>query len=352
MYPTEEGETASGNPRQRSDAELLHRTSGFLETREYCAYNRTRECFLALDVADADIQYADLDSLTRTLTFDSGDGLWIVPFRGIPATGTGIPLDLVFLDEECRVIELEESFLTYRHAPSNQRAASVLALARHTIYSSQTQIGDQLVICKAGETWPCLEQLSSSGGPADPAPDAVLLSETQFSIRGAALSEQADNAKAECSNSGHPNEIGIINPGKRNFKPRKGWLERWLSPDPRKGERMPVAGLEAYYFTGATPVARSVRDISSTGLYLVTEERWYPGTVVLMTLQRTDCGEERHDRSIYVHSKAVRWGADGVGLKFIFPEAQQPSREQNLLVDSVDKKGLDRFLERFLTSKI
>ncbi|MGB6690348.1 MAG: PilZ domain-containing protein, partial [Terracidiphilus sp.] len=94
------------------------------------------------------------------------------------------------------------------------------------------------------------------------------------------------------------------------------------------------------YWTGAAPQAHNIRDISSTGLYVVTEERWYPGTLVLMTLQRTDDGEEVSERSIAVMSRAVRWGEDGVGLQFILPKAQDPRRG-----DGVDRKTLEKFLQ-------
>jgi hypothetical protein len=46
---------------------------------------------------------------------------------------------------------------------------------------------------------------------------------------------------------------------------------------------------------------------------VVTEERWYPGTLILMTLQEADAEEEGVGRAIAVHSRAVRWGNDGVG---------------------------------------
>jgi len=45
----------------------------------------------------------------------------------------------------------EESFPAFRVAPWRKQAASVLQLPLHTIYSSQTQLGDQLVICVANE---------------------------------------------------------------------------------------------------------------------------------------------------------------------------------------------------------
>lgn len=65
--------------------------------------------------------------------------------------GVFVPLDLIYLDENYRVIHLVEYFPTFRIAPLRINAESVLELPTHTIYSSQTQPGDQLVICVADE---------------------------------------------------------------------------------------------------------------------------------------------------------------------------------------------------------
>jgi uncharacterized membrane protein (UPF0127 family) len=65
--------------------------------------------------------------------------------------GVLFPLDLVYLDESYKVIHVVESFPTFRISPLIAQAASVLELPTHTIYSSQTQPGDQLVICVAEE---------------------------------------------------------------------------------------------------------------------------------------------------------------------------------------------------------
>jgi hypothetical protein len=64
-----------------------------------------------------------------------------------------------------------------------------------------------------------------------------------------------------------------------------------------------------------------------------------------MTLQRTDLGEESQERSISVHSRAVRWGNDGVGLQFILKNSPAMGPGKSPLVDAVDKKELDKFLE-------
>ena len=88
----------------------------------------------------------------------------------------------------------------------------------------------------------------------------------------------------------------------------------------------------------------SIRDISSTGLFLVTEERWYPGTLVLMTLQMSDLGEEMAERSIAVQSRAVRWGSDGVGLQFVLPDGHDQRRGNGPILDAAGKKDFERFL--------
>ena len=106
--------------------------------------------------------------------------------------------------------------------------------------------------------------------------------------------------------------MDLTQPGAKAFKQPRNWLERWWSPDPRKAPRVPAPGLAAYYWNGSSPVAHGIRDISSTGLYVVTEERWYPGTLVLMTLQRTDLGEESGGA---LDCRAVAGSAMGTGWR-------------------------------------
>jgi len=94
-------------------------------------------------------------------------------------------------------------------------------------------------------------------------------------------------------------------------------------------------------------VEHGIRDISATGLFLITEERWYPGTVVMMTLQKKGEAIDSPDRSIAVQSQAVRWGEDGVGLQFVLPEGSDRKRGKNLLEEGVDRRALEKFLEGF-----
>jgi hypothetical protein len=124
-------------------------------------------------------------------------------------------------------------------------------------------------------------------------------------------------------------------------------LGKIFSRERRRANRKSSPQLAAFFWTGAAPVEHGIRDISSTGLFLVTEERWYPGTVVMMTLQKKGEPVDSPDRSIAVQSRAVRWGEDGVGLQFVLPEANERKRGKNLLEEGVDRRALEKFLEGF-----
>ena len=175
---------------------------------------------------------------------------------------------------------------------------------------------------------------------------AVLLRDKPLWSGGPGLLELENRSQSEFMLPSRTHEMSLVQPGENTSKPPRSWLERWWSPDPRKAPRDLSPGLAAYYWNGSVPQAHGIRDISTSGLYVVTEERWYPGTLVLMTLQRTDCGDEVEERAISVQSRAVRWGNDGVGLKFVMPDSGDIKRGHDMLRDGADKKTLERFLHK------
>jgi uncharacterized protein len=122
-----------------------------LEKQKYCVYNESRECFLSLNITRADTSFARLKGLIGRLRLKYDEGLWIVPSSGVHTIGVLFPLDLIYLDENHRVIHLIEFFRTFRIAPLRANAESVLQLPIHTIFSSQTKLGDQLLICPPEE---------------------------------------------------------------------------------------------------------------------------------------------------------------------------------------------------------
>jgi hypothetical protein len=380
MRDTEQFELSTGTLDKHPAAGGLHKAGGNMESRKLCAYNQTRECFLGLEVEGADLSLAKLKDRIASLALKSGEGLWLAPFRGLPEWGIRVPLDLLYLDQDCRVIDVVESYPVFRANASTPQPATVLALPTHSIYSSQTQTGDQLVLCVADEMQQRLERFTgaTAGAVAAPRPgpvpisikrvppapvvveespkrihaapaavvqSAVLLREKPLWSGGPGLLELENRDEENAPPDRETHVMGLIQPDTENVKPPRGWLERWWSPDPRKAPRDPAPGLAAYYWTGGPSTPHEIKDISTTGLYVVTEERWYPGTLVLMTLQNTAFGEQVAERTICVHSRAVRWGKDGVGLQFVLQKNDDPS------MGAADRKALDRFLQKLRKSQ-
>ena len=66
-----------------------------------------------------------------------------------------------------------------------------------------------------------------------------------------------------------------------------------------RAPRIRVLTLLVFYWNGAAPAPRRVRYLSSSGLYLYTTEVWYPGTLILIRLQR-DSLEGSREHSIAI----------------------------------------------------
>jgi PilZ domain len=95
--------------------------------------------------------------------------------------------------------------------------------------------------------------------------------------------------------------------------------QKHLPPDRRRSERRASPDLAAYHWVGAHAKQAPVRDISSTGVFLLTQEHWTPGDTVSLTLQRRGPLEGNFDRRVVVQAKAVRSGEDGIGMCFVLP---------------------------------
>ena len=112
------------------------------------------------------------------------------------------------------------------------------------------------------------------------------------------------------------------------------WLENSLSPDKRRAARVTDPSLLVYYWDGSVPEGRRIRDISSSGAYIVTPERWYVGTIVRLILQGYKTTPQPEggivpSRSTAIPSRVVRHGPDGIGVEFIFsnPDEQKGLRD-------------------------
>lgn len=319
-----------------------------MESHKFCVYNQTRESFLSLELISADVTVEKLRRLIESFAVKTESSLWIAPYRGMPAALGHFPVDLIYLDENYRVIQEVESFSASVVEPFEDEAASALVLPVHTIFSSQTQPGDQLVICAADEMERRLEGLSHSS-----ATDPVVYQEGSMPSMEMQLESGASRQPNSQQRPGGVQTLFQESDGMNQFDPNTGrpnslrtWLRNWLSSDRRRARRKPLPGLVAYYWTGSTPRAYQIADISIAGLYLLTEDRWFPGTIVLMTLQRTDSLGNNLDDAIAVQGRVVRWDNEGLGLAFILSKSPEASNGEMMMDRGTDKKTLERFLRR------
>jgi hypothetical protein len=236
------------------------------------------------------------------------------------------------------VVDLVESFPVFHNNPSRPIAESLLVLPAHSIASSETQLGDQFVLCVTEEMQRRLELLNGRGNVCGAASCAVPPPEMAAAPSGPGL-RGADDVSDDGRDGFKPAPITFA---KKRADPVRSWFKRWWSADARKAPRQPAPRLSAFYWNGSTPNAHDIRDVSSTGLYLLTEDRWYPGTLILMTLQDLDGVENGAKPVISVKVRAVRCGNDGVGLQFVLSE--DPFDDET--VSEANKRRLERFLER------
>jgi len=112
------------------------------------AFNRTRTTYLATELMIARTHWSRFRGLMATdaARFRRGQGLWIVPSRGVHTFAMLFPIDVVYLDHERIVIHLEEELKPWRLAAIRVRAASVLELPIGTVRDSRTTLGDQVDI--------------------------------------------------------------------------------------------------------------------------------------------------------------------------------------------------------------
>ncbi len=112
------------------------------------AFNRTRQSFLATDLAIADTHWTRLRGLlgTTRATFGAGKGLWIIPCHGVHTMAMRYPLDVVYLDEAKVVVHMEENVRPWRITTMRMDAVTVLELPPYTIWNTHTQVGDEIEI--------------------------------------------------------------------------------------------------------------------------------------------------------------------------------------------------------------
>jgi hypothetical protein len=289
-----------------------------MDVQKFRVFNPALEGIPPLEVAVIDMITIHLKKLIGALTTPESVGLWLNPYRGVP-WAPGLPkVDLVYLDEDHRVLQEPESFPRYDFKPFKVQPASALVLPAHTIFARQVRPGDKLEFRLPGvaerrpefvsDAMPSFSVAHSMSVPAlgarneDLAP-ALTSHEGGHDIFASAIFADVDSSKADGARLG-------------GLKTR---LLRWLSRnrfDRRRANRYRLPGLVAIHHTSGAPNTYPIGNISETGLFLLTEERLSIGSTLWMKLQNADDSEA----SVVSHTKVVRWGPDGVGVEFVSQE--------------------------------
>lgn len=366
-----------------------------------CVYSKTRRRFICADVEAGDFSNSSLDIRLLGIGPDSARGLWLNPFWGIPPTSLSVPVDLIYLDQDCFVLDVVDCFPLAEASESTSPPASVLVLPADSVRATGTEIGDRLVICpreemkrrlknlSGADSKPRPDQTNSASGespapastarvlswegkaaarsiqekvmavfrPADPQPEPKPEIEQQLVIRERRKSTPAVDASeatqaqtreiAESSGTGDSAELfKAFVPSAPQATPAQSWLKRIFAQGPVERRRSPrgsIEGMVAYFFTGGFPVPHEVRDISATGAYVYTQERWYPGTIVRLTL--TYVCEPGSERSISLDSSVVGNGDDGVGLQFVFADQSGSAQQTDNAMMSSSRRQVKQFLQ-------
>lgn len=106
----------------------------------------------------------------------------------------------------------------------------------------------------------------------------------------------------------------------------KGTVQKFARVEHPRAERRPASGLAARYGLDSTSAPAVIKNISDTGIYLVTEKRLRTGESITLTLAEEGEPENGSDLQITVHARVARQGDDGIGLSFVLP----PGMDTNL----------------------
>lgn len=256
-----------------------------MERKHYYAYNKTREAFLSLGVSVAPQQGGSFWAALSKRELKTNEGIWVPKTDTHREPGFRGPCDRIFLDSTLQVVALTEGMPSLPPGSSLPHFESILLLPMHTIFGSQTQVGDQVLIGTIEDIGAILDGIQP-------------LSSELFPTQ----------SRSE----------------KRTMEVPMKWLSRIFNlRDRRRDARKLAPPLIAFYWDGGIPIPHAVPDISRTGLFLKTPDRWHPRTLLRVTLQRSTQDPMEPEETITLQCRVVRTGEEGVGMAFMLAEGHR-----------------------------
>ena len=114
-------------------------------SRAFVIRNATRNTGLAQRAAEATSLWARTRGLLGRRALQAGAGLLIQPCSSIHTWFMRFPIDVMFVDQERRIVKTSRGLRPYRFSGVLTRQASVLELPAGVIEHSGGRPGDQLV---------------------------------------------------------------------------------------------------------------------------------------------------------------------------------------------------------------
>src|SRR5579863_9283882 len=132
-------------------------------TEKLCACDRTRQSSLCTEIEFIDTVKEPFLTIVKSLS-DVKDGFWLSPFRGIPRGPQVSRFDVIYLDEDCRVVDFVVNFAEAEFEPILEVAASALILPAHALCSFPIRQGDQLRISRGSQILAGAQDTFTSNG--------------------------------------------------------------------------------------------------------------------------------------------------------------------------------------------
>lgn len=127
----------------------------------------------------------------------------------------------------------------------------------------------------------------------------------------------------------------------------RSWLRKSSAGYRNRAERRPSPSLAVYHWEGSTPKENTVGNISASGAFLLTNQRWDPGETLSLTLQRKGPPARIPEHRFSLQAKAVRRDRHGVAVSFVMPQEADLRLWQNPLQTPEEQSEPENILREF-----
>lgn len=94
----------------------------------------------------ADNFWTRLKGLIGVRELADGDGLLIIPCKGVHCMFMSVPIDVLYINKDARVVAIDTNMQPWRMGRIYKASHCVIELSAGTVARSRTAVGDQLQI--------------------------------------------------------------------------------------------------------------------------------------------------------------------------------------------------------------